>query len=118
MSNTSAAQRRQDIISKPIGKQLVSLTIPMLFALAAIIGLGVVDSYFISYLGTVELASIGFIAPITMIVTGVALGLGMAISSLNSKLVGAAQMGRAARLITDGFYLTALLALVLSLIHI
>ncbi len=116
MSNTSAAQRRQDIISKPIGKQLVSLTIPMLFALAAIIGLGVVDSYFISYLGTVELASIGFIAPITMIVTGVALGLGMAISSLNSKLVGAAQMGRAARLITDGFYLTALLALVCMVI--
>ena len=112
MAIDKAAQRRQDIISQPIGRQLVSLTIPMFFALAAIIGLGVVDSYFISFLGTTELAAIGFIAPVTMIVTSFALGLGMAISSLNSKLVGAGQMDRAARLITDGFYLTALLALI------
>ena len=112
MAIDKAAQRRQDIISQPIGRQLVSLTIPMFFALAAIIGLGVVDSYFISFLGTTELAAIGFIAPVTMIVTSFALGLGMAISSLNSKLVGAGHMDRAARLITDGFYLTALLALI------
>jgi len=84
----------------------------MFFALVAIIGLGVVDSYFISFLGTTELAAIGFVAPVTMIVTSFALGLGMAISSLNSKLVGAGHMNRAARLITDGFYLTALLALI------
>ena len=112
MSYNKAARRRQDIISEPIGQQLISLTIPMFFALVAIIGLGVVDSYFISYLGTMELAGIGFIAPITMIVTSFALGLGMAISSLNSKLVGAGQMNRAARLITDGFYLTALLSII------
>ena len=112
MAIDKAAQRRQDIISQPIGRQLVSLTIPMFFALAAIIGLGVVDSYFISFLGTTELAAIGFIAPVTMIVTSFALGLGMAISSLNSKLVGAGHMDLAARLITDGFYLTALLALI------
>jgi len=36
----------------------------MLFALIAIMGLGLVDSYFISYLGTDQLAAIGFIMPI------------------------------------------------------
>ncbi|MFQ3245300.1 MAG: Na+-driven multidrug efflux pump [Arenicella sp.] len=50
--------------------------------LFAIMSLGLVDSYFISFLGTEQLAAIGFIMPITFIVTSVALGLGMAISSL------------------------------------
>jgi len=88
----------------------------MLFALLAIMSLGLVDSYFISYLGTDELAAIGFIMPITFIVTSVALGLGMAISSLTSKLIGAQRMGLAARLITDGFYLTSFVALVVTLL--
>jgi putative MATE family efflux protein len=88
---------------------------PMLFALVAIMSLGLVDSYFISFLGTDQLAAIGFIMPITFIVTSVALGLGMAISSLTSRLIGAERMGLAARLITDGFYLTAITALLVTL---
>ena len=83
----------------------------MLYALVAIMGLGLVDSYFISFLGTEELAAIGFIIPVTSLVTSLGLGLGMAISSLNSKLIGAERMHLAARLITDGFYLTALVAM-------
>lgn len=107
-----ASQRRQDIISKPIGQQLVKLTIPMLYALVAIMGLGLVDSYFISYLGTQPLAAIGFIIPVTSLISSLGLGLGMAISSLNSKLIGADKMASAARLITDGFYVTGLVAAV------
>ncbi len=88
----------------------------MLLALLAIMGLGLVDSYFISFLGTNELAAIGFIMPITFIITSIALGLGMAISSLTSKLIGAERMGLAARLITDGFYLTTVVALFVTLL--
>ena len=88
----------------------------MLFALVAIMSLGLVDSYFISYLGTAQLAAIGFIMPITFIVTSIALGLGMAISSLTSKLIGAQRIGLAARLISDGFYLTIVTALVVTIL--
>ena len=84
----------------------------MLYALVAIMGLGLIDSYFLSQLGTTELAAIGFIVPITQIVTSFGLGLGMAISSLTSKLIGANRLGEAARLITNGFYLTAILSLI------
>lgn len=112
MSGDKTTARRQDIVSQPIGQQLYKLTIPMLFALVAIMGLGIVDSYFISYLGTVELAAIGFIVPITHIVTNIGLGFGMAISSLTSKLIGSEQTDKAARLITNGFYLTACFSLV------
>jgi len=88
----------------------------MLYALIAIMGLGLVDSYFISYLGTQQLAAIGFIIPITSLVTSFGLGLGMAISSLNSKLIGAGRMSSAARLITDGFYLTGFVSVLAVLI--
>ena len=84
----------------------------MLYALIAIMGLGLVDSYFISFLGTQQLAAIGFIVPIVSMVTSVGLGIGMAITSLTSKLIGANGMSQAARLITDGFYLTALVAFI------
>ena len=90
----------------------------MLFALIAIMGLGLVDSYFISFLGTVELAAIGFVMPITFLVTSIALGFGMAISSLTSKLIGAERTDLAARLITDGFYLTFISSIVVSVLII
>ena len=91
---------------------MVRLTLPMLYALVAIMGLGVVDSYFISFLGTNELAAIGFIAPVTQIVNNFGLGLGMAISSIISKLIGAKKNDQAAQVVTNGFYLTAGLALI------
>ncbi|NND81635.1 MAG: MATE family efflux transporter [Gammaproteobacteria bacterium] len=103
--------RREGIVSRPIGRELVKLTLPMLYALVAIMGLGLVDSFFISFLGTPQLAAIGFIIPITSTINSLGLGMGMAVSSLNSKLIGAQRMDEAARLITDGFYLTALIAL-------
>lgn len=84
----------------------------MLYAVVAIMGLGLVDSYFISFLGTQQLAAIGFIVPIAGMITSVGLGLGMAISSLTSKLIGANRVSQAARLITDGFYLTALVSFI------
>jgi len=87
----------------------------MLYALVAIMGLGLVDSYFISYLGTEQLAAIGFIVPIVSIITSFGLGLGMAISSLTSKLIGSGNLDSAARLITDGFYLTGIVALISTL---
>ncbi len=86
----------------------------MLYALVAIMSLGLVDSYFVSFLGTQELAAMGFIVPIAFTMTSVSLGLGMAISSLTSKLIGANRINMAARLITDGFYLTIITSIALS----
>ena len=117
-ASAKTALRRQDIISKPIGQQLVKLTLPMLYAIVAIMGLGLIDSYFISYLGTEQLAAIGFIVPVAGTVTSFGLGLGMAISSLTSKLIGAEKISSAARLVTDGFYLTGVVALLTVLVLI
>lgn len=114
--NSTTASRREGILTQPIAPQLVKLTIPMLYAIVSIMGLGLLDSYFISFLGTPQLAAIALIVPVTAVVTSFGLGLGMAISSLNSKLIGADDMSSAARLITDGFYLTGLASLLTMLL--
>ena len=111
MVGKSSAQRSIAITQAPIAGQLVSLTLPMLLALVSIMGLGVVDSYFVSFLGTTELAAIGFTTPVTAVITSIALGLGMAISSLTSRLIGEQDTANAARLISDGFILTFVVAL-------
>ncbi|MCH2192127.1 MAG: MATE family efflux transporter [Gammaproteobacteria bacterium] len=115
-SNSQTAKRRQSITSEPIAPTLFKLTLPMIYALIAIMGLGLVDSYFISYLGTTELAAMGFIVPISFAMTSASLGLGMAISSITSKLIGAERTQTAARLISDGFLLTVLVSITLSVL--
>ncbi|HAU69175.1 MAG: MATE family efflux transporter [Arenicella sp.] len=106
MVSPRSKARSAAITQGDIGEQLVRLTLPMMLALLSIMGLGIVDSYFISFLGTAELAAIGFSMPVTSVVTSIALGLGMAISSLTSRLMGEDRGEHAARLITDGFLLT------------
>ena len=113
-SESQTAKRRQSITSEPIAPTLFKLTLPMFYALIAIMGLGLVDSYFISYLGTNELAAMGFVVPISFAMTSASLGLGMAISSITSKLIGAEKTQTAARLITDGFLLTIIVSIFLS----
>ena len=111
MANRTSAERRTAITEQPIASQLIRLTAPMLLALVSVMGLGVVDSYFVAFLGTVELAAIGFTAPVTAVITSVALGLGMAISSRTSRLIGENKSEQASRLISDGFLLTTVIAM-------
>jgi len=82
--------------------------------------LGLVDTFFISILGTIELAAASFVMPIYMLIVNVALGIGMGISSLTSRLIGEGKHDDAARFITDSHILaliiTSIIALVLFLV--
>lgn len=112
-----SAKRRTAIVTAPVGKQLVILTLPLLIALVAIMGLGLVDSYFISYLGTSELAAIGFIAPVTQVSVSIALGIGMGISALVSRLIGGDKLIESKGLITDGLILAFIVGLIVAVIN-
>jgi len=103
-------KRTAQITTAPIGKLLVKLTGPMVLGIVSIMMLGVVDTYFISRLGTSELAAISFALPVSQLVVSTALGLGMAMGALVSRLIGAGDLQRAARFITDAQILAALVA--------
>ncbi len=93
---------------------MLRLTIPMVFAIVSMMLLGLVDTFFISLLGTNELAAASFVMPIYMLLVNVALGIGMAISSLTSRLLGEQRHAEAARFITDSHILASLIIIVIA----
>ncbi len=111
---TQARQRSRRITSDPIGPLLVKLTIPMLFGIVSMMLLGIVDTWFISLLGTLELAAIGFIIPVYMILMNLALGLGMGISSISSRLMGEDRHEDAAHYISNAMVLVMVFSLAVA----
>lgn len=77
-----------DLTKGSIAAHLVRLTIPMIWGLFAVISVQLADTYFISRLGTTELAGISFTFPVTMTITHLLFGLNVSISSVVSRLIG------------------------------
>jgi putative MATE family efflux protein len=98
----------------PVGRHLVSMTVPVLFGIATMMAQSLIDTWFIGRVGDAELAAFGFGFPILMIVTSVAIGLGAGTSSVVARAIGANDQRRARRLSTDSlllsFVVTAIVA--------
>lgn len=90
---------------------LVTQTLPMVFAVAAVMSIGLVDSYFIGQLGSSELAAISFIFPITMAISSLGVGISVGINSVIARSLGEGDVPRAARRANFGL----LFALVMGL---
>ena len=95
---------------------MFKLTVPMVLAIVSMMLLGVVDAYFVSRLGTAQLAAVSFAIPITQMGISIALGIGMAISSLTSRLIGENRNHESARMVTDGALLMVVIALGITVI--
>lgn len=111
-----AAERSRRIVTEPIRPLLVSLTFSAMIGNAAMHLMGIVDTFFISRLGTLELAAASFVIPIHMIYMSLALGIGMGLSSLNSRLIGESRFAESSRLISDGLMFAALFAVIVAII--
>lgn len=70
----------------------------MAIGVMSLLGFQLVDSAFVAHLGTVALAAQSFTFPITFLMIGVQVGLGIAIAALISRAIGAGENERARRL--------------------
>ncbi len=113
-SNSNHARLTQG----PVGRQLVKLTLPMVWGLSALICFNVVDTYFVGHLGTLELASISFTFPVVWIMVAIAVGVGIGASATISRAIGAGDEHRVRRLTTDSLLLSLMIVGVLILIGI
>jgi len=111
-----AAERSRRIVSEPIRPLLLRLTFSALIGNVAMHLMGIVDTFFISRLGTVELAAASFAIPIYMIYVSLALGIGMGMSSLNSRLIGESRFADSSRLISDGLMFALVFAVTAALL--
>lgn len=113
MATTDASR---SLINAPVGKTLWEMTWPVIFGVATLISFNVVDTFFISLLGTDPLAAVSFTFPITFTVVSLTIGLGIGTSAVIARKYGRDKPEEAQ---FDGFAalsVSALLVLMLSAI--
>lgn len=102
-----------------LGRQLFSMTWPMLAGVLALMSFQLADSIYIGMLGTQPLAAMGFTLPVHQLMVGIQIGTGIAATALISRALGAGNNDYARRLsalvLLVGSGLMALLALLVFL---
>ena len=81
----------------PVGKSILSLMLPMMMGMVALISYNLADTYFVGQLGTMELAAISFTFPVSFIVGAITIGFGIGTSSVAARLFGADKRDDVAR---------------------
>ncbi len=105
----------------PEGKSILSLMIPMMLGMVALISYTVVDAYFISRLGTMELAAVSFTFPVAFIVTAVSMSFSVGTSSVVARLMGSGDREKVQRMTTHAMLLgvfAGMLVLILGVLTI
>jgi len=97
-------------------------TWPMAIGVLALLGFQLVDSAFIARLGTAPLAAQSFTFPLSFLIIGIQVGMGIAIAALISRALGAGEEARAQRLnslvLMAGGGVIGLLAIALWVFHV
>ena len=91
---------------------------PLMLGIFAMMGFNVADTWFISQLGTAELAAVSFTFPVVMVISASAIGLGAGTSSIVARAIGEGNWPRVQRLATDALILSVLVGLVLAAVGI
>jgi putative MATE family efflux protein len=99
-----------------IRQTLVRMTVPMLFGMITLMSFNLVDTFFISMLGTKELAAVSFTFPITFTVISLAIGLSIGTSALIAKALGSGDSTAAKADGLAALWLSAYLVMALSLV--
>lgn len=110
------ANSRVDLKTGPIGAHLVRLTIPMIWGIAAMVSFQLVDTYYVSLLGTEELAAMTFTFPVTFFIFAIIMGFGISMSSVISRLIGEGREEDVKRITTHGIILVFAIGCALALI--
>ena len=84
------AMRRSggDLTVGPIGRQLAALTVPMFLGISSMIAASMVDTVYIGWIGTLELAAVSFTFPLVMAASSISMGLGIGATSIMSRTLG------------------------------
>ena len=107
-------QDKHGLLNGPIPQVLRQMTIPMTVGLIAILMFNLVDTFFISLLGTDALAAVSYTFPVTFGVNCITMGIGMGLSTNIGRLLGKGQSQDAARLSTHGLILAVILVALAS----
>ncbi len=111
---TSASTASYSLTKDDIRATLIRMTLPMLAGMLTLMTFNLVDTFFVSMLGTEQLAAISFTFPVSFALISLAIGLSIATSAVIAKALGAGQLTEAR---TDGqvaLWLSAVLVALLA----
>ncbi|HOO52180.1 MAG TPA: MATE family efflux transporter, partial [Alphaproteobacteria bacterium] len=107
-----------DLTQGSIRHHLVRLTLPMIWGILAIISFQLVDTYYVSLLGTEQLAAFSYTFPVTYGIFSIFIGMGIATSSVVSRLIGEKQYESVKRVTSHAMFIVLLLSILAALIGI
>ncbi len=108
----------KDLTQGPIAPWLYRLTAPMVLGIFAMFLFNLVDTYFISLLGTQPLAAVSFTFPVTMLMINIGIGLSIATGAVVARALGQKDQQQTKLWISSSFYLALLMALLLMTVAI
>ena len=101
-----------------IKQTLISMTVPMILGMIMLMTFSLVDTFFVSLLGTEELAALSFTFPVTFTVISLNIGLGIGTSAIIGRYLGSGESEHAKALATGALMLSVLLVGILAVIGI
>jgi len=107
---------RHNLTEGPIGPTLVRMTMPMILGMFMMFSFNLVDTFFISMLGTEALSAISFTFPVTFTIMSLAIGLSIGTSAVVAKYIGRGETEKAKQASTVTNYVAIVLSGGLALI--
>lgn len=104
-----------DFLNAPIASTLKKMTIPVIYGMVLLMTFNLVDTFFVSLLGTQPLAAISFTFPVTFTVISLMIGLGIGTSAVIAKFLGKGDKKSAQLNASVALYLGAIIVMCLSL---
>lgn len=105
-----------DLLNGDINQTLRSMTVPVIYGMILLMTFGLVDTFFVSMLGTEPLAAMSFTFPVTFTVISLNIGLGIGTSATIAKLLGSGESSTAHGAGTGALILSFVMASVLAII--
>ena len=104
-----------DFTTGPVGRALGLLAVPMMLEMSMEAVFAVVDIAFVSRLGTDAVAAVGITEALVTVLYAVAIGLGMGVTAMVSRRIGAKDPDAAAQVTGQAIWLGALLAVLIGI---
>ncbi|MCP3891853.1 MAG: MATE family efflux transporter, partial [Desulfobulbaceae bacterium] len=113
---SAANNKSRDLINGDISQTLKRMTVPMIVGMIMMMSFGLVDTFFVSLLGTEPLAAISFTFPVTFTLISLNIGLGVGTSAVIARLAGQGNQDNARETGSGAIMLSSLLVGILAII--
>lgn len=112
---TALSDNENDFTTGPIAKALGLLAIPMMLEMSMEAIFAVVDIAFVSILGTNAIAAVGLTEALVTVLYAIAIGLGMGVTAMISRRIGAHDSTAAADVMGQSVWVGAALSLLIGI---